>query len=694
LAFSSSPAAGETFGSLVTPTGPEQIVFDGPGGCPVPPGASGHHADAPVRAFRDARGRVQMVMAQGNANRRLIGPSLNSLSPDCQVVHPLQPQGNATPPSSYANNAWLISPYRQPNGKVYALVHNEYYGAFTSPPDCSPGRPWEDCWMVSITSAVSTDDGESYPNTAAPPGHLVAALPYPYERDWGRQGYQNPTNIVANPADGYYYALINVISIPQSGPGTFRDQEVGNCVIRSPGLDPPSWRAWNGTSFSTQFINPYAPGYDPVADPPNHVCKPVSTSQGKLRRSFTSHSLMFSTFFNKFLVMGQQTRDGVTGFWYSLSDDLLDWSAPRLVRTNVPLGDCTTAERRASYPSFLDAADTSTNFERPGRDVYLYSVKLNWCGPTPNDDRDLTRVPVRLERPLRWATGVADGCRGGFDSQVTSGSGSFGLDSSRNYTGAPASHRSDVTAGGGSAYGVFSREGYPAACADNPTFRPGFKYSAGNDIWYSAALQLPNDGFWNRSHGNVTLMRLDNAPARDDAAGIVSVGSDNRLHFTTDPSDGPGDHVEILKSGPANGVPLPQDDCWHFVEIHQRFGDTGAVNELWLDGAKQLTVTGADNFHGAPYDRLAAGIVATDAGGSGALTAFTDSVGYGYGGPLSNIACSGITSGAPPPLQSAAPGEQALAAWKGRVRAHRTRRGRPGAQVRFRARGPLRPTAP
>ena len=133
--------------------------------------------------------------------------------------------------------------------------------------------------------------------------------------------------------------------------------------------------------------------------------------------------------------MGQQTRDGVSGFWYSLSDDLLDWSTPRLVRTNVAVGDCTTAERRASYPSFLDATDTSTNFERPGRDVYLYYVKLNWCGATPNDDRDLTRVPVRLERPLRWATGAADACPGGFDAQVTSASGSFVLDSSRNYIG-------------------------------------------------------------------------------------------------------------------------------------------------------------------------------------------------------------------------------------------------------------------
>jgi hypothetical protein len=683
VALFAAPAEGGTFGSLVTPMGPEERVFDGPGVCD-----QRHAVDGPTRPFHDARGRVQMILPQGHSHRRLIGPSLNELAQDCQTIHPLETEGDTTPPWSYANNDWITSVYRQGNGKVYALLHNEYHGAVTDPPDCSPGTRFLDCWMGSVTSAVSTDDGETYAHVPPPPDHLVAAFPYPYEQDWGAQGYQNPTNILRNPADGHFYAVINVRAIPQTAPGRFRDQEVGQCLIRSPSLDPPAWRAWNGTSFATEFINPYAPGYDPVADPPQHVCKPVSTANGKLRRSFTAHSLVFSTHFNKYMLIGQQTRDGVRGFWYSLSDDLLDWSTPRLIMTNILFGNCDTEERAAVYPSILDAADTSTNFDRPGRDVYLYFVRANWCGSTPNFDRDVARVPVRLERPLRWATGAAEQCPGGFDAQVTSASAAFVLDQSRNYSGAPAAHRSDTGAGGGSAYGVFDREDYPAACPESdPTVRPTFRYSAGNEVWYSAAFLLPGDGFWNRPRGDVTLMRLDNRPAGDDAAGIVSVGADNRLHLTTDPSDSPGDEVEILKSGAADGAALPQDDCWHFVEVHQRLGDTGAVNELWLDGVKRETLPGVDNFHGAPYDRIAAGLVSTGTGGSGPLTLFTDLVGYGYGGPLSAIGCNHIASGSPAALSAAAPADSAL-------RTLRAPRKQPGSPVRFRGRGRPRPTAP
>jgi hypothetical protein len=215
----------------------------------------------------------------------------------------------------------------------------------------------------------------------------------------------------------------------------------------------------------------------------------------------------------------------------------------------------------------------------------------------------------------------------------------------------------------------------------------------GNDIWYSAAFLLPGDGFWNRPHGDVTIMRLDNRPSSDDTAGAVSVRADNRLHFITDPSDSAGDEVEILKSGAANGVPLPNDDCWHFVEIHQRIGDSGAVNEVWLDGAPQQTVSGADNFHGAPYGRVGAGIVSTGAGGSGPLTVFTDLVGYGYGGPLSYIRCRGVSAGAPAALSAAAPQQNTLHVLT-QPAAAGTVRSRPDPPVRFRARGGLRRTAP
>jgi hypothetical protein len=693
MGLSTTTATGFTYGSLVTPTGAEELVFDGPGPCASPPGVDPpqvHVADGPARFFRDIGGRVQLLLPHGRINRRLIGPSLGALSVDCTVVH--LANGRWTPPESYANGSWLTAAYRLGDGTVRALLHNEYHGYLTTPPDCSEGMGDQDCWMSSITSAVSTDNGDSYTYQPAAPGHLVAALPYPYERDWGAQGYQNPTNIILSPADGQYYSMFNVRSNPQTAPSRFRDQPVGECVMRSATFAPGSWRGWNGTSFSLQFLNPYSPGYDPVADPPNHVCAPVSATGRKLGPNFTAHALTYSTFFNKFMALGQQTRDGVRGFWYSLSDDMVDWSAPRLIRTTVPAGDCATSERSAVYPSVVDAADSTANFERPGRFAYLYYVKLMWCGAGSTTDRDMVRVPVRFDRPLRWSTGSAQGCPGGFDAHVTTTSATLALDGSQNYSGAPSSYRSDTGSGGGSAYGTFDREDYPDGCAElDPTARPTFKYSAGNDIWYSTAFLLPADGFWNRARGAVTIMRLDNRPAADDTAGAVSVGADSRLHFTTDPSDSSGDEVELLKSspgGPANGVPLQNDGCWHFVEIHQRFGDSGAVNELWLDGAKRDTVTGADNFHGAPYDRVRAGIVSTGTG-TAPLTVFTDLVGYGYGGPLSYIRCHGVAAGAPAALTSAAPQQTALQALAqpAAPAAAATMRTRPGAPIRFRARG-------
>jgi hypothetical protein len=690
------PAAlGYSYGTLVTPQGPEELVFDAPGPCPSPPGVDPpvvHSVDGPARAFRDGSGRVQLLLPHGRVNRRLVGPSLGALSIDCTVVH--LANGRWTPASTYANGSWLTAAYRLGGGTVRALVHNEYHGLITTPPDCSAGMGDQDCWMSSVTSALSTDDGDSYTYQPAAPGHLAAALPYRYEPDWGAQGFQNPSNIILSPADGLFYSMFNVRSNPQTAPGRFRDQEIGECVMRSATLEPQSWRAWNGASFDVQFRNPYDPGFDPVADPPDHVCTPVSTSNRKLGRSFTAHALTYSSFFNKHMAIGQLTRDGVRGFFYSLSDDMVDWSSPRLIRTTVVPGDCSTPERTDVYPSILDAADQTANFERPGQHAYLYYLRLMSC-PTASSDRDMFRVPVKFARPLRWSTGAAERCPGGFDEHVTSPSATIAPDQATSYSGAPFAYRSDTGLGGGSAYGLFDREDYPADCAESdPTVRPTFKYSAGNDIWYSAAFLLPADGFWNRARGDVTIMRLDNRPAADDTAGAVSVGADNRLHFTTDPSDSPGDEAEILSSGAGDGVPLPNDGCWHFVEVHQRFGDTGAVNQLWLDGVPQDTVSGTDNFHGAPYDRLGAGIVSTGAGGSGALTVFTDMVGYGYGGPLSYIRCNGTGPSSPAALGATAPQQAALQVLAQAPAAADPEQSRPGPQVRFRAREPRRTASP
>jgi hypothetical protein len=97
----------------------------------------------------------------------------------------------------------------------------------------------------------------------------------------------------------------------------------------------------------------------------------------------------------------------------------------------------------------------------------------------------------------------------------------------------------------------------------------------------------------------------------------------------------------------------------------------------------QDPVMGADNVHGAPYDRLAAGIVSTGAAGAGPLTVFTDLVGYGYDGPLSAIRCNGVGAAPPAALASAAPAETTLEVLTAPAETARARGKRP---VRFRAR--------
>jgi hypothetical protein len=46
------------------------------------------------------------------------------------------------------------------------------------------------------------------------------------------------------------------------------------------------------------------------------------------------------------------------------------------------------------YVTLIDHADTTINFERPGRTPYLYYVRFNDGGV----DRDLVRVPLTFTR--------------------------------------------------------------------------------------------------------------------------------------------------------------------------------------------------------------------------------------------------------------------------------------------------------
>jgi hypothetical protein len=245
--------------------------------------------------------------------------------------------------------------------------------------------PYIECWRNSITYAVSHDGGRSF-TQPAPPGHLVATLPYRYRGDLGRHvGYFNPTNILR--VDGHFYAMFSA--------ARFGAQASGACIMRSDDLaDPTSWRAWDGQDFRVRFVDPYR---ERVADPARHVCTPVGqgrlmTPLGGLVRHEPSGTFI--------LVMAGSRRienRRVSGIFAAVSRDLITWSRPSLIR-EVPTGatEGCPAEK-FDYPSLLDPDSPSRSFETVGARAYLYLTRANLTECRSGTDRDLIRLPVAIE---------------------------------------------------------------------------------------------------------------------------------------------------------------------------------------------------------------------------------------------------------------------------------------------------------
>jgi YD repeat-containing protein len=244
------------------------------------------------------------------------------------------------------------------------------------------------CWYNSITSATSTDAGASYSHAPAPT-HLVASAPYQYVPDAGPSGLFTPSNIVSGPG-GYYYSLLQAESN--------QSQQVGTCVMRTQNLaDPTSWRAWDGSAFSVRFINPYS---EPLEPPSAHVCQVVSFNEiEKMNQSVT-----YNTYFKKYMLVGLTAKwDPVAGAWvngiyYSLSDDLVNWSQRQLLmQTEFPWTYTCGGPDPVSDPALLDPDSEGRNFENTDQRPYLYFTVqhiVNNCYGSL--DRDLVRIPIEF----------------------------------------------------------------------------------------------------------------------------------------------------------------------------------------------------------------------------------------------------------------------------------------------------------
>jgi hypothetical protein len=85
------------------------------------------------------------------------------------------------------------------------------------------------------------------------------------------------------------------------------------------------------------------------------------------------------------------------GFYASDSADLFHWSEPRKIMDTGPAipGECDNRPGLA-YPSLIDSASASRNFETVGDTAYLYYTRFHFRGCAGNLDRDLMRVPVTI----------------------------------------------------------------------------------------------------------------------------------------------------------------------------------------------------------------------------------------------------------------------------------------------------------
>jgi hypothetical protein len=344
--------------------------------------------DLPTHIVRAEDG--SLVLFASAAPRYYVsrGADFNSLKRDCSK--PVLVSADLPTPQSYENREWISAVYREGN-RWHALISNEFHDLVASTCLVPGPSPLSSCWYNSITYAVSTDGARSFVKPSAP-AHVVAPPPYVWEPPlpgtlptmFGQiaEGYFGAFSILRKD-DGFYYAIV------QSEPSKYTPATWERCLIRTDRLDDPaSWRAWDGSGFNDRITSPYVNGN------PAPLCKASRRLPGGL--------LTFNTYLNRYMDLDtwHSTIDGklFCSFVFQLSSDLLHWSAPQLITEPGDAGFCPPDSQGstypAMYPTLIDHADTTINFERPGRTPHLYYARFNdsW------KDRDLVRVPLTFTR--------------------------------------------------------------------------------------------------------------------------------------------------------------------------------------------------------------------------------------------------------------------------------------------------------
>ena len=283
--------------------------------------------DTPLRSVRLAPTGV-VAFSTHFDNRRFLGRELNSIARDCAVVFAGEGSPNL---ENYSDRIWISSTWSESGRTIFALGHDEYQ-AHRHPGRCRFST-YMQCWYNAIVLLRSDDAGRSLSRVGERP---VASIPIRQDVDQGHNwGYFEPSNIIRR--GDQYFALIRT--------GPEGAQKAGTCLFRSEDLTRPElWRFYDGEGFSAN-VDPYR---DDVSKA--KACAPLEGLKGIVG------SVVYAADYGVYVAVSDfgSKSPRESGFYSSVSTDLIHWSAGRLFLPLATPWSPACGEDHFAYPSLVD----------------------------------------------------------------------------------------------------------------------------------------------------------------------------------------------------------------------------------------------------------------------------------------------------------------------------------------------------
>lgn len=324
--------------------------------------------DAPVRALRNAD-RTITLTAGWMTNWLLTGKDLESLKPICRSI--LQ-----SPNVDREGGYWIEALFSAQAGIIDAIVSNDL-SAPAKHAECSSRPAKELCWKNRLLLARSSDGGASF-SLVEGDGGVLATVSNVYPDDaHGRIGAFTASNVVH--LDGQLYFM--------SWVGYSKPHDEGNCLFRrnSAGV----WLAWDGSEFSVD-----------MRKQSERRCKFLSRDALPREVRSLTYSREAGTWIAVFAAQlpGGSDDKPRSGFYYSLSNNLIDWSLPAFIYGGPVVPREGGLDYVYMYPSLIDMHDASPFFEESNGEACIFFTLHHLVRGNGTMNRDLQCLPVSIGR--------------------------------------------------------------------------------------------------------------------------------------------------------------------------------------------------------------------------------------------------------------------------------------------------------